>query len=295
MLEYDVVDVFTDRPYAGNQLAVVHGAGHLDTAQCLAVAREFNLSETTFPEPLGPDAYRVRIFTPGGEVPFAGHPTLGTAWVLRDRGTLTGPAAVQHCAAGPIGVGFGADAVELAAVPREPATPVDDAVEVPLLRALGLGPGDLAGTAYVAGTGLTFLQVPVTTDAVARAVPLGAGTAATLLGPVATRDPLGGVELYAVTVPDGPERHVEVHARVFVPEYAVPEDPATGSAATALGLTLVAAGVLPDGGTYRIRQGAELGRPSVLHGAVDLDPPRCRVSGAVRPVARGRIVEPPRS
>ncbi|HET6165263.1 MAG TPA: PhzF family phenazine biosynthesis isomerase, partial [Marmoricola sp.] len=88
-LEYDVVDVFAREPFAGNQLAVVHGAEDLSDAQLLAVAREFNFSETAFPVPAGHARYRNRIFTPGGEVPFAGHPTLGTAWVLRERGALS--------------------------------------------------------------------------------------------------------------------------------------------------------------------------------------------------------------
>ncbi|HEY0775764.1 MAG TPA: PhzF family phenazine biosynthesis protein, partial [Nocardioidaceae bacterium] len=71
MLSYDVVDVFTDRPFAGNQLAVVHGAEELSTEQCRAVAQEFNYSETTFPAPRGEGEYFTRIFTPGGEIPFA--------------------------------------------------------------------------------------------------------------------------------------------------------------------------------------------------------------------------------
>jgi len=83
-LRFDVVDVFTDRPYAGNPLAVVHGADALDTAQLAAIAGEFNLSETVFPlTPTQPGAsYRARIFTPVEELPFAGHPSVGVAWVL---------------------------------------------------------------------------------------------------------------------------------------------------------------------------------------------------------------------
>ena len=113
-LAYDIVDVFTDRPFAGNQLAVVHGAGDLTTEQCQAIAQEFNYSETTFPVPGGDHDYSVRIFTPGSEIPFAGHPTLGTAWVLRSRGLLAGGDATQHCGAGDIGVRFlGERGVEL--------------------------------------------------------------------------------------------------------------------------------------------------------------------------------------
>ena len=89
-LAYDVVDVFADEAFAGNQLAVVHGTAGLTDAQLLALTREFGFSETAFPSGGDGDRYRVRIYTPGGEIPFAGHPTLGTAWVLRSGGLLTG-------------------------------------------------------------------------------------------------------------------------------------------------------------------------------------------------------------
>ena len=88
MLTFDVVDVFTDRPFAGNQLAVVHGAEQLSTAQCLAIAQEFNFSETTFPAAGEGASYATRIFTPGAEIPFAGHPNVGTAFVLATMGAF---------------------------------------------------------------------------------------------------------------------------------------------------------------------------------------------------------------
>ncbi len=105
-LSYDIVDVFTDRPFAGNQLAVVHGAEELSTEQCQAIAQEFGYSETTFPASGVRDGreYDVRIFTPEQEIPFAGHPTLGTAWALRSRGALSSETCVQVCGAGSIGV-----------------------------------------------------------------------------------------------------------------------------------------------------------------------------------------------
>ena len=118
-LAFDVVDVFTDRPFAGNQLAVVHGADELSTEQCQALAREFNFSESTFPATPDGDAYATRIFTPAQEIPFAGHPTLGTAWVLRSRGLLTADVVTQHCGAGEVGVRFEGDLVELSATPRD--------------------------------------------------------------------------------------------------------------------------------------------------------------------------------
>jgi trans-2,3-dihydro-3-hydroxyanthranilate isomerase len=299
--EYDVVDVFTDRPFAGNQLAVVHGAERLSTAQCLALAREFNFSETTFPGSVAADgrSYPTRIFTPGGEIPFAGHPTLGTAWVLRERGLLVGEAVTQHCGAGAIGVAFlDEGVVELTAVQRDLLGPLPEPTVVALLADLGLGLEDLAGTAWLAGCGLTFVHLPVVADAVARAQlprrPLGE-YADQLAALGAAQDPVEGINVVHVS---GTAPQLEVHARVFVPDLSVPEDPATGSAAAGLGVALVAGGFLPEGGRYRIRQGLEMGRPSLLQGVVEPGvatggaAARCRVGGRVQPVARGRIGVP---
>lgn len=297
MLGYDVVDVFTDRPFAGNQLAVVHGAEDLSTEQCLAIAREFGYSETTFPVPRSTDAYATRIFTPGGEIPFAGHPTLGTAWVLRDRGLLSSTQVAQHCGAGEIGVAFlGDGSVELSAVPRDLVGPVDDKLVAALLEDVGLSISDVAGPAWLAGTGLTFVHLPVTEDAVARAVPSRwplreYADRFAALGALA--DPVEGINLHHVSG-DAPD--LTVHARVFVPGLSVPEDPATGSAAAGLGMALVAAGRLPEGGGYTITQGVEMGRPSRLFGRVEVSAgaaTRCHVAGLVQHIATGQIAVPP--
>jgi trans-2,3-dihydro-3-hydroxyanthranilate isomerase len=296
-LPYDIVDVFTDRPFAGNQLAVVHGADELTTEQCLAIAREFNFSETAFPSATVTDGreYATRIFTPGGEIPFAGHPTLGTASVLRSRGLLTSDDTVQDCAAGRIGVRFSRERVELSAEPRDLAGPVDAALVADLLEDLGLAADDAAGEVWIAGCGLSFVHVPVTDDAVARAVPSGRpfGPFAERLAEVGVvRDLIDAVNLYAVS---GQAPSLGVHSRVFVPGQGVPEDPATGSAAAGLGMALVATRLLPDGGTYAITQGVEMGRPSSLGGrveAADGVATRCHVSGQVRPVATGEIEVP---
>ena len=296
MLRYDVVDVFTDRPFAGNQLAVVHGAEDLSTEQCLALAQEFGYSETTFPEGADGGSYRTRIFTPGSEIPFAGHPTLGTAWVLRERGLVDGDEVTQHCGAGPIGVRFlGEGSVELTATPRDLAGPLDDGLVAALLDDLGLAAVDLAGPVWVAGCGLSFVHLPVVADAVARAVPSRRplSTYAERLaaaGPL--QDPVEGVNVHHVT---GSSGEPTVHARVFVPGLSVPEDPATGSAAAGLGLALVASGRLPQGGGYTISQGIEMGRPSTLHGRVvvtDGAAVACHVAGQVQQVAAGEIAVP---
>jgi trans-2,3-dihydro-3-hydroxyanthranilate isomerase len=291
-LEYDVVDVFAQEPFSGNQLAVVHGAQDLADEQLLAVAREFNFSETTFPAPVAPDRYRTRIFTPGGEIPFAGHPTLGTAWVLRERNLLASDEVVQDCGAGEIRVRFEDHRVELSAAPRDLAGPLGDAFVAQLLEALGLDLEDCDGETWLAGTGLTFVHLPVHDDAVTRArVPRHAIRDITDLPD--TRDPLDGINLYAVRDRDGGV--LDVHSRVFVPGLSVPEDPATGSAATGLGMALHARRVLDDDGRYRISQGTEIGRPSELDGRIDADGEvvaRVHVSGSVHAIARGQIRVP---
>jgi len=296
-LGYDIVDVFTDRPYAGNQLAVVHGADELSTEQCQAIAREFGFSETTFPssEVQAGREYATRIFTTEREIPFAGHPTLGTAWVLRERGGLTETDCVQLCGAGRIGVRFDAGTVELTATPRDLAGPLDADLVRDLLGTVGLSESDLSGQAWVAGCGLTFVHLPVTEEGVLRAVPVNApfeelAKRISALGPVG--DLLDALNVYAVS---GEAPALDVHARVFVPGAGVAEDAATGSVAAGLGIALVASGLLPDGGRYEITQGVEMGRPSRLYGRVEASGGKatlCHVAGQVQPVARGEIAVP---
>jgi trans-2,3-dihydro-3-hydroxyanthranilate isomerase len=297
VLSYDVVDVFTDRAFAGNPLAVVHAADELEDAQMLAIAREFNLSETTFPGAVDADGkgYEVRIFTPGGEIPFAGHPTLGTAWVLRQQGRLTDGTVVQRCGAGDIEVGLPEDPggmVRLRAAPRELSDPLDAAQ---VAAAVGLSAADVAGDAYVAGCGLSWVHLRVRPAALARCRPAPA-IEAVLGEQKETRDPVAGVNVYALDdAPAESRTELAVRSRVFCPDVGVAEDPATGSAAVGLGLALVASGVLPRGGGYTIRQGVEMGRPSVLYAAVDTEDGRtvaCEVGGGVVSAAAGTLATP---
>lgn len=291
-LRYDIVDVFTDRPFAGNQLAVVHGGDDLTTPQCLALAQEFGFSETTFPSLPAADGlgYTTRIFTPGGEIPFAGHPTLGTAWVLRQSGLLTGDVVTQTCGAGRIGVRFEGRSVELSALPRDVVGPLRSDTLPGLLRSVGLSTTDLAGEVWVAGCGLSFVHLPVTEEAVVRARAADRPLEDVLAGRLV--DPLEGINVVALS---GDAPSMRVHARVFVPGLSVAEDPATGSAAAGLGVALVASGLLPEGGRYRIEQGLEMGRPSTLHGRVEAEAGTatlCHVAGEVHPVATGEIEVP---
>ncbi len=281
-LAYEVVDVFTDRAYAGNPLAVVLDADDLSTPQLQALAREFNLSETAFPLP-GQDGadYRLRIFTPEVELPFAGHPSVGAAWVLRRLGRLPPGDVVQACGAGLLAVDVGQEPGDDVVLTGGEPSYGGERHAAPLLAAVGLTADDVAGPAGRAGCGIDFSYLLVRDEAVARAVPDAAALRALDLGT--------GL---SVTSWDG----AAAHSRVFVPGVGVPEDPATGSAAVGLAVHLAAAGLLPDGATaFEVAQGAECGRPSCLRVHVDVAggrAVRARVGGSVVPVARGEVVRP---
>src|SRR3954454_11887882 len=166
-LTYHVVDVFTDRAYAGNPLAVVLDADDLSTAQMQALAREFNLSETAFPLRDDSADYHLRIFTPYAELPFAGHPSVGTAWLLASLGRVGLGRVVQRCGAGLLPLVVSADGAELTAGTPSAGEPLDPA---PLLAALGLFSVDAGGAPpRRCSTGLAQVFVEVaSSDAVRR-------------------------------------------------------------------------------------------------------------------------------
>ena len=280
-LTYHVVDVFTDRPFAGNPLAVVLDADGLSDAQLQALALEFNLSETAFVLAADNDDadYRLRIFTPGSELPFAGHPSVGTAWLLASLGRVAYGRVVMRCGVGLLPLTVAPDRVELTAGTPSAGEPLDPA---PLLAAVGLDAAD-AGQAppRFCSTGLhqVFVQV-ASSDAVRRARHVA---------------DVPGAETVSVFAWDAAT--ATAHTRVFAGAVGIPEDPATGSAATAFGAWLAASGYLPaDGETaYVVTQGAEIGRPSrmdcavVTRGGAAVE---CRVAGGVVPVATGTIRVP---
>ncbi len=298
-LRYVLVDVFARQPFAGNQLAVVLDADDLSQQQMQAIAQEFNLSETTFPVPrtsedqaAGAD-YRVRIFTASREIPFAGHPTLGTAWVLARQGLLAAGDRTQACGAGLIGVRVPDDLrepLELRAEPRDLSGALSDEATARCAVSVGLDPEDVVGKAYAAGCGLTWVHLPVAPTAIERAHPRLTEMDDVDLGGAALRDPLIGLNVYSL-------HGTAVRARVFVPGLSVPEDPATGSAAVGLGVALVASGDAAGSGVtrYEILQGVELGRPSYLSGRVEAVggvARTCWVAGQVQPIGEGTIVVP---
>ncbi|GAA3221627.1 PhzF family phenazine biosynthesis protein [Pseudonocardia petroleophila] len=286
MLRYDIVDVFTDRAYAGNPLAVVHGGLDLTTEQMQAIAGEFHLSETVFPLPPTGDAdYRVRIFTPGRELPFAGHPSVGAAWVLARDGLISIGDVVQECGAGLLPVRVDDHGAQVTGGAPEIGPALDGAA---LAAAVGLSPSDVdaAVPAGVAGAGVPYAFLVVAPDAVARAQP----------DPAAVRALTEG--LVGLTVVSVDAAASAAHVRMFAPDVGVSEDPATGSAAVALAVFLVDRGVLAaDGQTgFTVAQGAEIGRPSTLGVLVHADAGaavRTSVWGTVTAVARGELVALP--
>lgn len=278
-LRYEIVDVFTDRPFTGNPLAVVLDADSLDSGQMQAVAREFNLSETTFVlAPSDGADYRIRIFTPSRELPFAGHPSVGTAVTLARLGMLRNGDVIQECGAGllPVTVYDGRAMLTGATATVGPETDPG-----PLLAALGLTAGDHTGPApRLAGCGIEFWYLSVRPDAVAR------------VQPDTTR--LAALAAVGVSVFSWDAAHRIAHTRMFAPDVGVEEDPATGSAALGFGAWLVASGLVSGDATteYTVAQGAEIHRPSTMDCTVTAAGGRVThttVAGAVIPVATGDI------
>jgi trans-2,3-dihydro-3-hydroxyanthranilate isomerase len=276
-------DVFTDTRFGGNPLAVLPDARGLTDAQMQAIAREFNYSETTFvlPPERGGDR-RVRIFTPAREVPFAGHPNVGTAFVLAALGELEPLDNVRSVVLGersvvleePAGdvpvtirpLAGGRVICELRAPERlsvGPALPVDL-----VAAAVGLAPDDIATDSHapcVGSVGLPFVLVELrSVEALRRARPDEPALRALLAAGAACAD----IHCY-VRTPGDPDC-VDLRTRMFAPFDGVPEDPATGSANAALAGLLTA---LHPGSDVNLRltiaQGVEMGRPSRLLARTD--------------------------
>jgi trans-2,3-dihydro-3-hydroxyanthranilate isomerase len=269
---YVVADVFTDVPLAGNQLAVFTDAREIPEEALQPLAREINFAETVFVYPSAGDGHaRMRIFTPTLELPFAGHPVLGTAFVLG--GPLQLEELRLETGAGIVPVRLERDGSRIAfGWMRQPPfsfEPYDRVDE--LLALLGVGESGLPVELYRQGPGHVFVEL-ASPEAVAGLRPdFGA-----LLE-------LGshGTGCFA--------RDGETwKARVFVPAHGVPEDPATGSAAGPLALHLSRHGRIGFGDEIVIKQGAEIGRPSTLH-AVARSPEEIEVGGSAVVVARGEF------
>ncbi len=293
------VDVFTDRPLAGNQLAVVLDADGIGDDGMQAVAREMNLAETTFVlAPTRPDCVaRVRIFTPAREMPFAGHPTIGTAWVLATEDRVPDRATTFA-----LDERIGRVDVELEGDPTRPrfvwmrhrdATfGAEVADRGAVAAALGLDERDLLPGAPVrpGSTGNEFLYVPLR----ARAAVDGAELDTTRMEAVAPDT--GRIGIFVFT-PDDDPRARRAYSRMFAPAHGVAEDPATGSASGALGAYLVLHGLVAPDDRLRIvsEQGTKMGRQSFVHVALRFANgvvTDIRVGGGVAPVLDATLTLP---
>ena len=299
-LDYQVLDVFTDKRYGGNPLAVVTGGDGLDTAQMQRIAREFNLSETVFV--LTPQnrmhTARVRIFTPLAELPFAGHPTVGTAAMLAARKsaeftTASDALIVLEAPIGILRVGVrlragSAPFAEFDApkVPEEAGTPAH--VER-LAAAVSLIPPEIGfenhrPTCFAAGNTVAFIPV-ASLDAIAKA-----RVASHLWDAAFKGRGLLGAFVYCRQTAHATSAF---HARFFGPDFGVPEDPATGSAAVGFAGAIHRFDDLPDGVHKRvIEQGFEMGRPSLIMLSLEVAAGRLeavRIGGHAVHVAEGRI------
>lgn len=294
-------DVFTDRPFGGNQLAVIPDARGLTPAQMQAVAREFNYAESTFVLP--PDnpvnTRRVRIFTPQNEMPFAGHPTVGTAFVLATTGEipLTGDETriVFEEGVGPVPVKIRARSGKPVFAQLQAARPPEFGPEPPapekVAAAVSLTAADLAPGRAPCGVtaGLPFLFVPLRDRAAVARARINMDAWERNLSRWWSPYPF-------VFAMDGERDGSDVHARMFAPSQGIPEDAATGSACAALGGLLAHWDGRPNG-TLRwiVEQGFEMGRPSILEVEADREAGRTiavRVGGAVVMMCEGTIDVP---
>ena len=246
------LDVVTATPLKGNPLAVVHDAQGLDDATMAAFARWTNLSETTFllpPEDPGAD-YRVRIFTPGGELPFAGHPTLGScaAWLAAGGQPRSAGLVVQECGVGLVRVRREGARLAFAAPPLKRTGPLAPDLVARIAAALHLAPADILQHQWV-DNGPGWCAVKLPSAAQVRALrPDFAQLADLKLGVVGPCDP-------------GEDTAFEV--RAFVPGLGIPEDPVTGSLNAGLAQWLIGAGFAPS--RYVAAQGSALGRAGRVH------------------------------
>jgi trans-2,3-dihydro-3-hydroxyanthranilate isomerase len=286
--DYLLLDVFTDRLFGGNQLAVFPRADGLGAEVMQAIARELNLSETVFvlPAEAGGD-YRLRIFTPGMELPFAGHPTIGAAIALA--GTAPASMITFEEGAGLVPVSLDASGKGVQAMLTSPKPPEPVAVDLAVEDAaamLGLGADALASPPSAYSAGVPFLFVPVASLAAFDVVTLDLARWRQHLS--ATAAP----HVVALWMDDWNTGR-NVHVRMFAPLMGIAEDPATGAAAAACAGLLVDRQRAEDGTRrWTIHQGHAMGRPSMIHLEADVEggrPRAVRVGGTAVIVGHGSL------
>jgi trans-2,3-dihydro-3-hydroxyanthranilate isomerase len=276
-LQYRIVDVFTDRVFGGNPLAVFLDGRSLSDAEMQSLAKEMNLSETTFVLPARDPAnhFKVRIFTPGGELPMAGHPTIGTAFVLaRERlfkagGDVARLLLEENVGTIPVDLHVNAGTPQMIWMtqPRPQFGPRvlnrDSAAEI-----LSLTRDEIDDTLpiEIVSTGVPYPIVPLRSLSAIKRLRFRADLAHRELSR------FGGSEMLVFTM-ETERADSAVHSRMFAPEFGIAEDPATGSAAGPLGAYLVKYGAMKAEPTAEIvvEQGIEMGRPSFLHVRITRD------------------------
>ncbi len=296
--DYALVDVFAERPLEGNQLAIFSDARGLTTAEMLSLARETNLSETTFILPRDAATERergvqVRIFTVAEELRFAGHPTLGTAsWLYWNHPTLAGASEIMlDLPVGPIPVRFtppGPDEFGVFGTMRQNDPTFGEVHDrAALATALGLSINDLDPDlpAQTVSTGMPFCIVPLRSLEVAARLAIPQHSARSYLE-------RSDAKFFHCVTRAAPASGADWHARM---QFYNGEDPATGSASGCLISWLVQHALAPSGKNILIEQGVEMLRPSRIHASATLDAGRVTqvfVGGRTIPVANGRFFLP---
>ena len=288
-LPFHIVDVFAEKKYAGNQLAVFRSAGELSGAEMQRIAREINFSESTFILADQPNkgGFDVRIFTPREEVPFAGHPTLGTAYIINQE-LLAGKAnqVVLNLKVGQIPVSFNPDGTCWMKQIQPVFGPQHDAALLAALLGLDAADIDERFPVEEVSTGLPFFIVPLKTLAALQGAKVDLGRYYALIKNTLAK----GILIFC---PQTHEPGRDLSVRVFVDYFGVPEDPATGSGNGCLAGYLVQQRYFgTDSIKIQCEQGYEIGRPSLLRlqAAAHGDQIDIRVGGKCEVVARGEFV-----
>ena len=276
------LDVFADRPGAGNPLAVVVDADGLDTTAMQAFANWTNLSETIFLLPPGDGAdYRVRIFTPRQELPFAGHPSVGAAWAAIESGRVDAgrTSIVQDCAAGQLPVEVGADRAIRLRAPSAKRIEPPAGWQARLDAALpGVARGHITPALW--DNGPRWWLAELADEATVRGLQPDSAAITALTGDAA-------VGLAVFSRADAGTGY-DIVVRAFCPAEGIPEDPVTGSANAAIGAALAEAARLPGNGRYVASQGREDGRDGRVEVQVGADG-EVWIGGRVQAVVRGTV------
>jgi trans-2,3-dihydro-3-hydroxyanthranilate isomerase len=295
-LDFYIVDVFAIGQYTGNQLAVFRDADRLSLVQMQQIAKEINFSESTFITSISPDYYSVKIFTPKVELPFAGHPTLGTAWVIQQFVAQQNLAAITiKYTAGQIPVTFNYvnDQPDVLWMQQKEPEFLGELTKEQLAPVLQIDPADIADYPICqVSTGLPFIIVPLKTLAAVQKAQLELASYYQLIAQLPAQSIL-------IFCPETLAAENDLHVRVFTHALGIPEDPATGSANGCLAAYLVQYSY--QGRTdfdWQVEQGYSIDRPSLLYvrsRSVSFEEPqqqdaeiRVSVGGKVRLVATGQ-------